>query len=81
MNLYRVTLNVSNSRANIPARTVRLDVTGQTPTDALSRIDTVWTSRDGREANTTGVRFGYAYPEFVLSGKARKVGTVDTSAA
>lgn len=75
MTIYRIVLDVRNSRGRIPARRVKLDITGTSPSDALSRIDTVWTSRDGSEVNTSGVRFGYAYPEWSVVSK-RKVGTV-----
>jgi len=73
MSIYRIVLDVRNTRGRIPARRVRLDITAESPTAAIATINTVWTSRDGSEVNTSGVRFGYAYPEWSVVSK-RKVG-------
>ncbi len=77
MSNYRFFLKVTNTYArNIPARRVRIDLPGTSPTDALNRINTVWPSRDGAEVNASGVRFGYAYNAWTVDGKARKIGAV-----
>lgn len=73
MSIYRLTLDVRNSRGRIPARRVRIDVTAESPTAALATLNSVWTSRDGSTVSTEPVKFGYVYPEWSVVSK-RKIG-------
>lgn len=76
MATYSVKLYVYNSaRPDFPAQTIRLKVSGLLgPLDALSKVQTIYVSRNGRRVTTTGGvgADGYSYPEWLYRG-ARKI--------